>query len=270
LRIAITAFIAGGSLLFFLPQLPSNWMWVCIGISAICLFLVMHLSPGALAKEILVCILLFNLGFAWNALYTERRLANLLVPELEGKPLTIMGRVAALPQSSSSGAKFAFEIDEALSGKEELTEFPRKIYLSWQPAWRNAQEIPEIIPGQRWKLKVKLKRPYGSLNPHTFDFERWAFHQNYGASGSVQSGELLIQKDIGFAEFELRMELARWALRQKIQSLLPANSRYVGVMIALVMGDQNAIAQDDWRVFNATGIGHLISITNPLDSHINT
>ena len=234
---------------------------MCIGISAICLCSLNYLSQGTLAKQVLVCICLCNLGFAWNALYTERRLANLLGPELEGKPLTIMGRVTALPQSSSSGAKFVFEIDGAFSGKEELAQFPRKIYLSWQPAWRNAQEIPEIIPGQRWKLKVKLKRPYGSLNPHTFDFERWAFHQNYGASGSVQSGELLISKDIGFAEFELRMELARWALRQKIQSLLPANSRYVGVMIALVMGDQNAIAQDDWRVFNATGIGHLISIS---------
>jgi competence protein ComEC len=33
------------------------------------------------------------------------------------------------------------------------------------------------------------------------------------------------------------------------------------VIAALVMGDQNAIDQDDWRVFNATGIGHLISIS---------
>jgi competence protein ComEC len=28
-----------------------------------------------------------------------------------------------------------------------------------------------------------------------------------------------------------------------------------------VIGDQNAIAQSDWRVFNATGVGHLISIS---------
>jgi hypothetical protein len=34
------------------------------------------------------------------------------------------------------------------------------------------------------------------------------------------------------------------------------------------MGDQNAIDQEDWRVFNATGIGHLISIKNPLDSDL--
>jgi len=42
--------------------------------------------------------------------------------------------------------------------------------------------------------------------------------------------------------------------------LLPSDARYAGVIIALVMGDQNAIDQDDWRIFNATGVGHLISI----------
>ncbi len=204
--------------------------------------------------------MLFVAGFAWNALYAENRLENVLATELEGRELKLEGRVAALPQGNSSGAKFAFEVDDIISGKEVLKRFPKRIYLSWQPAWRNPQAIPKIIPGQRWRIKAKLKRPYGSLNPHTFDFERWSFHQDFGASGSVRSGELLLDKDIAWTEFELRMELARWHLRQKIQSMLPDDARYVGVLIALVMGDQNAINQDDWQVFNATGIGHLISI----------
>ena len=205
--------------------------------------------------------LMFVAGFAWNAHYAENRLENILTTELEGKELTIEGRVAALPQSNSSGAKFAFELDEVIAGKEKLNSFPKRIYLSWQPAWRSPQAIPEVIPGQRWKLKVKLKRPYGSLNPYTFDFERWSFHQDFGASGSVRSGELLLDKDISWIDLELRMELMRWHLRKKIQSMLPEDARYVGVLIALVMGDQNAINQDDWQVFNATGIGHLISIS---------
>ena len=205
--------------------------------------------------------LLFALGFAWNAYYAEKRLENVLASELEGKEFTLEGRVVALPQSNTSGAKFAFEVRSAISGREMLNHFPKRIYLSWQPAWRNPQAIPEIIPGQLWKLKAKLKRPYGSLNPYTFDFERWSFHQDFGASGSVRSGELLIDRDIAWTEFELRMELARWHLRKKIQAMLPAEARYVGVLIALVMGDQNAIDQYDWQVFNATGIGHLISIS---------
>ncbi|MBU3616940.1 DNA internalization-related competence protein ComEC/Rec2 [Polynucleobacter sp. JS-Polo-80-F4] len=212
-------------------------------------------------KRFAVIGLLFTIGFAWNARYAENRLENILAIELEGRELAIEGRVVALPQSSLSGAKFAFEADQFFSGKEAIKDFPKRIYLSWQPAWRNPQAIPEVIPGQRWKFKAKLKRPYGSLNPYTFDFERWSFHQDFGASGSIRSGELLLDKDIAWTEFELRMELARWHLRKKIQSMLPGDARYAGVLVALVMGDQNAIDQNDWQVFNATGIGHLISIS---------
>ena len=220
-----------------------------------CAFIAYSSAPSSWTRQLAIIILMFTFGFAWNAYYAEGRLSNILSPEMEGRELTIEGRVAALPQGNLEGAKFAFELDDLASS------LPKRIYLSWQPAWRNPQTIPEIIPGQRWKLRVKLKRPYGSLNPYTFDFERWSFHQDFGASGSVRSGELLAYKDIGLIEFELRMELARWHLRKKIQSILPIDARYVGVLVALVMGDQNAIDQDDWRVFNATGVGHLISIS---------
>jgi len=221
----------------------------------ICLFLAYIGKPSSLLCKVTIVTFMFILGFVWNAHYAENRLNNILSPEMEGRELTIEGRVAALPQGSSEGAKFAFEVD----GTTGI--LPRRIYLSWQPAWRNPQAIPEIIPGQRWEFKVKLKRPYGSLNPYNFDFERWSFHQDFGASGSVRSGELILAKDIGLTELELCMELARWELRKKIQAMLPADARYTGVIIALVMGDQNAIDQEDWRIFNATGIGHLISIS---------
>ncbi|MBU3578437.1 DNA internalization-related competence protein ComEC/Rec2 [Polynucleobacter sp. 73C-SIWE] len=224
-------------------------------IGAMCCLFICIKQSSSLPHQLAILSLMFVLGFAWNARYAENRLSNLLSSEMEGKDLTIEGRIVALPQGNSAGAKFAFEIDESVN------HLPKRIYLSWQPAWRNPQVIPEVVPGQRWRFKVKLKRPYGSLNPYTFDFERWSFHQDFGASGSIRSGELLLSKDIGLTEFELRMELARWSLRKKIQKLLPEDARYAGVIIALVMGDQNAIDQEDWQIFNATGIGHLISIS---------
>ena len=214
-----------------------------------------------LVRHALICAFLFILGFAWNAYYADSRLQNILAKELEGEELSIEGRVIGLPQGGETGAKFAFEITKMIFKGESKIQFPQQIYLSWQSPWRSHQIIPEIIPGQSWKFKVKLKRPYGSLNPYTFDFERWSFHQNFGASGSVKSGELLRVKEIGLLEFALQMELARYQLRKKIKKALSPDSRYAGVIIALVMGDQNAIHQDDWGVFNATGIGHLISIS---------
>ena len=237
-----------------------------MGIASTSIFLVgvyvnYSLNQNCYANCILLAVCCFTLGFSWNAHYAQSRLAHVLSVEYEGKDLILEGRVNALPQSSRSGAKFSFEVDQAFLGKELIESFPPQVYLSWQPAWRNPQDVPEVIPGQRWEFKVKIKRPYGSLNPHTFDFERWSFHQDFGASGSVRSGILIAEQDIRFTEFALAMEYQRWKLRQKIQRLLPKDARYGGVIAALVMGDQNAIDQEDWRVFNATGIGHLISIS---------
>ena len=264
MRINIAAFIAGGSLLLFLPAVPEYWRWIGVAsftISLLGIYVNYALIQYRHASTALIVVCCFALGFSWSAHYAQSRLANILSIEHEGKDLILEGRVNALPQSSSSGAKFSFGVDKAYLGRERIESFPPQIYISWQPAWRNPQDVPEVIPGQRWEFKVKIKKPYGSLNPHTFDFERWSFHQDFGASGSVRSGKLILEKDIAFTEFTLAMEYQRWKLSQKIRRLLPKDARYGGVIAALVIGDQNAIDQEDWRVFNATGIGHLISIS---------
>ena len=167
MRLAITAFIAGGSLLLILPKVPEYWLYGCIAIGLACSLIIYFSRKPTLTKKLAIISLLFVIGFAWNARYAENRLENILATDLEGKEFTLEGRVAALPQSNPSGAKFAFEVEHASSGREAINRFPKRIYLSWQPAWRDPQVIPEMIPGQRWKLRAKLKRPYGSLNPYT-------------------------------------------------------------------------------------------------------
>jgi competence protein ComEC len=259
LRLAISAFIAGESFLLFLPAVPANYLPISLALTTVLLLTILSLKHH-LIRIVLTLILAFNLGFCWTAHYADQRLSHVLSDSLDGAEFELIGRVDALPQGNTRGVRFAFEVEE-VSSREQIEAFPRRVYLSWNPAWKNTNAIPEIIPGQRWKLKLKLKQPYGLLNPHTFDFERWTFHQDYGATGSVRSGELLEANAIGILDFRLGMELRRWQLREKIQRLLPIDARYQGALVALVLGDQNAIEQDDWRVFNATGIGHLISIS---------
>lgn len=237
-----------------------------LGIGMICLCMLggvanTHIGSIVYFRRIASIGLCFSLGMLWNGMYAQERVQNVLPIELEGRELLLEGRVDSLPQNSSSGSKFGFTVTQATLSREAVKNFPKRIYLSWRPAWRNPEAIPEIRPGQRWQFKAALKRPYGTLNPYTFDFERWSFHQGFGANGSVKSGQLMRAHDIASTEFALSMEYQRWKLRNKIERLLPGDAPYAGVMVALVMGDQNAIDQADWRVFNATGIGHLISIS---------
>jgi competence protein ComEC len=56
------------------------------------------------------------------------------------------------------------------------------------------------------------------------------------------------------------VERCRDWLQSRIYQALPGKD-YAGVIVALVIGDQRAISQSDWKVFNRTGISHLISIS---------
>ncbi len=56
------------------------------------------------------------------------------------------------------------------------------------------------------------------------------------------------------------IERARSNLRAQLQPKLEGK-RYGGVLLALVLGDQRAISDADWTLFNRTGIGHLVSIS---------
>ena len=56
------------------------------------------------------------------------------------------------------------------------------------------------------------------------------------------------------------VERARERVRARILAALP-DARYAGVIVALTIGDQRAIPESQWRVFNRTGITHLISIS---------
>jgi len=49
-------------------------------------------------------------------------------------------------------------------------------------------------------------------------------------------------------------------VRERIASAL-AGARYAGVVAALAIGDQRAIPDEQWIVFNRTGVGHLVSIS---------
>jgi competence protein ComEC len=278
LRFLLTAFIAGESLLLFLPQLPSNDVWIrlilVIGSLLLTIYLLKFFKTPALPKIkiSLWMIVLFLLGFSWSAYLTHTRLINDLSPELEGVALLVTGVIDGLPHQGDQSLRFSLKVEEVIhedeSIKIDLKEFPNRLSLGWYPGWRGEGVLPDIQPGERWRLPVVLKRAHGLMNPHGFDFERWMFQQNLGATGSVKANakglprswkpSLLADFHLSFTTF---VELTRWHLRERIKRSAPEEAPYVGVLIALVMGEQNAIPQDDWRVFNATGIGHLISIS---------
>ena len=277
MRMLLAAFIAGESLFLFLPSLPErSWLVWGIGLAilmvlVVCWRLMRSNQSITFWQKLFLGLVLCSVGAVWSWYLAEQRQRHVLPAVYEGVDLLLVGVVDALPKVNDEGVRFSLLLEqvdvEDQTKKVDLANFPTRVSLGWYPGWNQSTTIPQIKPGQRWKLPVRMKKPHGSMNPHGFDFERWMFVQNLGANGSVKTNtkglylswrpQLL---DDFVPSFNSYIELTRWHLRNKIFQSLP-EGRYAGVLAALVMGDQNAIDQKDWRVFNATGIGHLISIS---------
>ena len=206
-----------------------------------------------------LCLVVFILGFCRTAYLERAKVAQQLPASLDGTIWLIQGYIESLPKLSARSAQLNLIVESAkpLSKKRadlDATQIPKRLYLS-MPVVKQP-----VNPGQVWQFQVKLNTPRGLKNPHTFDFERWLLMQDIGAVGQVQKGS---ERFVGYSDwhFIVMVERIRSWIRARVHQSLGEGAIYRGVMSALVMGDQHSISEEDWKIFNATGIGHLISIS---------
>ena len=201
------------------------------------------------------------LGFYWSAWLAQLALAPQLALADEGRDITIIGTVASLPYQFQQGVRFNFAVDSAAGAA-----VPPLIALSWYAGFRDevTNDVGDVQPGERWQLTVRLQRPHGNANPHGFDYEAWLLEQGVRATGYVRPAPRLdtpnVRLDSFVPGFNNVVQASRAALRSRILRSLQGKE-YAGVIVALVVGDQRAIPQSDWQVFNRTGVSHLISIS---------
>lgn len=198
------------------------------------------------------------LGFAWAGGLAHWRLADALPVAWEGRDVEVTGIVAGLPQQFERGVRFPLSVESAAA------PVPNRILLNWYLSSDDGPDeaAPPRLPhaGERWRLTVRLKRPHGNVNPHGFDYEGWLFERGIRATGYVRKvppPERLAAFAGGIVS---TVERLREATRDRILAALPEQV-YGGILAALAVGDQQAIAPETWRLFAATGITHLMSIS---------
>lgn len=256
MRINLLAFVAGILWLQFQADVPEYW-----GRALALGGLLAWRWRGRVTARVVGVVGCALLGLAFSAWRAELRLADQLDPAWEGRDIELIGVVAELPHDFDRGTRFRFSVEEVLSPEAGI---PRQIMLSWYCGRGDCTPSAEVNlrPGERWRLTVRLKRPHGNANPHGFDYEAWLLERGIRATGYVRP-------DDGAARLAEMVwspgnviERLRHSVRDSFRTMLPeAHHPYAGVLVALVIGDQRAIAGDLWNVFNRTGITHLMSIS---------
>ena len=257
LRTFCLAFVAGTALVQQAASLPSPRL---AGL-ALAAGLALVLVRRAWARLAFLAVAGMTAGVGLASWQAGIRLEDALPREWEGRDIAMEGIVSGLPQETDRGTRFLFD---PLVVSTPGAVVPSRVSLMWYaPKGGDPGETvapPEIRAGERWSFTVRLKRPRGFANPHAFDFEPWALARGIRATGYVRvkpAPVRLAEHEPGWPQSLHRL---RGGIREAMRERL-GEARFAGVLVALAVGDQDAIDADDWRVFWRTGVGHLVSIS---------
>lgn len=230
------AFLAGHGCIHWLADLPPVWPWALAWVGVLVL-------AGLLRSR---AVLAFALGIGWAWGNAAVRLPNDLPAALEGVDLLIQGYIASLPDVTAADPQFDFDVTAARSA------VPSRIRL----AWYDTEDRP--APGEAWQFVVRLKRRNGFANPGGFDYEGHLFRHGIGATGYVSDDARNVRLAPPSAKYAV-VRLRAW-IAQRLASAVN-NHPMLGILQGLAVGDTQAMSADQWRVFAATGMTHLMAIS---------
>ncbi len=239
-KVAI-AFTLGVCILTVFASLP-HWYWIFSIVPVVLIGLKYPRSN---------LIVSFMLGFIWALLHAYLNLNPELDKSLEGVDLEIYGQIVTIPNVQARSTRFEFSIHGAeLSSNAKEVALPKKVRLNWYG------NVPTLQIGEMWKLRVRLKRPWGYANLGSFDYEKWLFEHQIRATGYVRNkgnAERIRATSILSPNHYLR-----GVLNQKLDSV---RGKYSAVIKALVLGERGQMDSQRWQVLTQTGTNHLLAIS---------
>ena len=173
----------------------------------------------------------------------------------EGRDLVAEGVVVGLPHRHPRGWRFDLAVEglrRAADGRP--VPFAGRARLSWYGG------APRLEPGQRWELRVRLRRPHGLRNPGGFDYEGWLFRRGIRAVGYVRAGGKAPPPRFLGREGGHLLDRARQAVLEAVHGAVGGRP-HGGLVAALAVGDRSGIGPREWETLARTGTSHLVAIS---------
>jgi len=215
------------------------WLWLWAGLGAVAIVALKQ------QRRIGWLLLGFALGFALMharmVTWQEHSLPSVWSDVSFEASIEVDGLAKASP---SGGWQVQTKLLSAPS--PQLTDMPVLLHFP-------TVEAP--TPGDCWQAKIRLYAITGQHNPAGIDFEAWLFSQGIMATGRV------VSLDERSKENQWHWQQWRWLAMSKLLSVLPQNTGFSGLNIALVLGEGSGISPEQWQVLRDTGTLHLAVVS---------
>jgi len=209
-----------------------------------------------LTQRFILVISLTLLGFGYSQIKAHARLADRLVDQEINYVTRLNVQIVGLPRLGENG--LSIEVEQWLNSVQGI---PKRIAVTW-PNASAIQEV-EVLPGQIWRMALRLRPVHGRINPGAFDQEGLWFAKGVRAVGQVRGIPRFID-DQPLTSLEVMANGLRHRVRKAMLNVLGDHSARA-VLVALAIGDQQGVSREDWQIFSLTGITHLVSISG---SHV--
>lgn len=239
-----------------LARLPAPpWLWAGAVLSVLAGAAVLRMKERyPLPRRACLAVAGLLAGIANTGLQAQARLADALAERHHDHVTRLTVQVVGLPQDDEGQRRFVAQVDA-----DRPEGIPARIRVSWRARPGEVDRLPDVVPGQRWRMALVLRRPYGPANPHAWDAELRDFAEGVRAVGTVRGKPVLVDEQ-PWASAGVVIERLRHRIRDGMRQAL-AGQRYAPVLIALAIGDQAGVARADWQIFNRAGLTHLIGIS---------
>ncbi len=165
-------------------------------------------------------------------------------------PLVLEGTVAytdPLPRSY----RVVLKDITVTEGDIRQTELPKLVRVKLKP-----NDTAEPVGGDVVSVRAVLQPISAPVLPGAFDFQRFAFFEQLGATGYALGDLTIIKPHVeGFVFDRLRRYI-----REHIEASVP-DKEDAALITAFMVGDSNGISQQTWDICRKSGIAHLIAIS---------
>lgn len=192
-------------------------------------------------KSVMLSLAILTLAYNYASWRINLRTQQLI--QLPIYHLLITGYLTSPPQLKNDYIQAEFTLKNSLLPTA-------KLLLHYSPGFK-------LKAGHRYQLLVNI-RPLDLPPKFTIlDYQQYLFSQNIGGFATLQQ---LVQ-DYGL-DYALPSQINRLRLNliDYLNSILK-QAKYSGLIIALVTGWQSQIPDEQWNIFKASGILHIISIS---------
>jgi competence protein ComEC len=248
------------------------WLPVFLGLGILWYF-ALRAEPPVWAGSVALLLLAAMLAGRWRL--ARKRWALLEMPAWFAVGAVLLGFTVATLRTQLVAApvlerRGAYELEATVLQVEHLEQGQRRLTLGQpviedlKPEATPAQvrvSVPPgdlVVPGDRIRVRSMLMPPSAPVQPHGFDFGRYAYFMQLGAVGYAWDAPELISR-IKMRNWSLAVSALRQSIAREITDAAPGPAGAVAV--ALLTGLRGALPDYIWDEWAVAGIIHLLSIS---------